>query len=202
MDVTIAVCTFGDEEWQRLAERRAVPSAEAQGVPVVKVHGDTLHGARNEALGRCDGWIIYLDADDELGSGYVEAMLAGEGDVRAPSVQRVRRGRARRGTYMPKVWGHRHQCVGDCLPEGNWVTVGAMTSTHLLQDAGGWQDEEIYEDWSLWLRCWRAGADIQACPAAVYRYWFSETTRNGALPPKVRDEWHYRIHDSIMGAAA
>lgn len=200
MDVTIAVCTFGDERWKDLAAERAVPSAKAQGVEVVTFHADVLHNARNEALNASDGWIIYLDADDQLEPGYVDAMLAGTGDVRAPSVQRVRRGRNKRGRYMPRVWGHRHECVGGCLPEGNWVTVGAMVSTHLLKDAGGWQDEPIYEDWSVWLRCWKAGGDVQPCPDAVYRYWFSDTTRNGSLPPKERDEWHWRIHDSIMEA--
>lgn len=203
MDVTIAVCTFGDEKWTELARRRAVPSAEGQGAEVVTFHADTLHEARNEALNASDGWIIYLDADDELEAGYVEAMLAGQGDVRAPSVRRVKAdGRAKRRTYMPRVWNHTHECRGDCLPLGNWVTVGAMARTDLLREVGGWGDEAIYEDFALWLRCWKAGADIQPCPDAVYRYWESPNNRNGSLLPRERDEWHYRIVESVMGAPA
>ena len=73
MDVTICVATFGDPTWQTLARTRAVPSAEAQGVPVVHVHGRTLHAARNAAVEQAQTeWVIHLDADDELTAGYVQ----------------------------------------------------------------------------------------------------------------------------------
>ena len=88
------------------------------------------------------------------------------------------------------------------MPLGNWVTLGALCRVDLLKEAGGWHDEPIYEDWSLWLRCWKAGGDIQPCPDAVYRYWESPNHRNGSLPPAERDEWHYRIVESVMGVAA
>lgn len=208
MDVEIAVCTFGGNEWRELADRRAVPSAEAQGVPVRRCHADTLAESRNYALELCETeFLIYLDADDELEPGYCEAMLAGQGDVRAPAVRRIvttssGRPRVKRSTYMPRVWGHRHQCVGDCLKEGNWITVGAMARVDLLREVGGWDGFPVYEDWALWLKCWKAGGDIQPCPDAVYRYWESPNSRNGSLPPRERDEWHYRIVESVMGAPA
>ena len=203
-NVKIAVCTYGSQEWRDLADQRAVPSAEAQGVPVMRCHAETLAESRNWALEICDAeFLIYVDADDQIEEGYVEAMLAGQGDVRAPSVRRVKAdGRAKRRTYMPRVWNHTHECRGDCLPLGNWVTLGALCRVDLLKEAGGWQDEPIYEDWSLWLRCWKAGGDIQPCPDAVYRYWESPNHRNGSLPPAERDEWHYRIVESVMGVAA
>lgn len=200
-DVTIAICTFGDEMWRELACERALPSAEAQGVPIIQVHGETLQGCRNEALDRCETpWLIYLDSDDELEEGYVEAMLAGRGDVRAPSVRRVTKGRAKKRTYMPRVYNHRHECRGRCLPLGNWVTVGAMSRVDLLKTAGGWGPEPVYEDWSLWLRCWRAGGDIRPCHDAVYRYWFAPTSRNHSLTMEERDSWHWKIYDQVMAA--
>jgi glycosyltransferase involved in cell wall biosynthesis len=200
VDVSIVICTFGDRTWQRLARERALPSAEAQGVPVGVFHAETLADARNEALADCDTpWIIFVDADDEIEPGYCEAMLAGHGDVRAPSVRRVKPdGRAKRRTYMPRVYNHSHVCRGDCLPLGNWCCCGSMARVDLLKEAGGWWDEDIYEDWSLWLRCWKVGGDIQPCFDAVYRYWESPNNRNGSLPPAERDEWHWKIHDSIM----
>lgn len=204
MDVTIAVCTFGDRSWEKLACERAVPSASSEigRANILMLHRDSLAEARNEALENCGtDWIIYLDADDEIEPGYAAAMLAGQGDVRAPSVRRVRPdGRPKRHVYMPRVYNHSHVCRGECLPGGNWVTCGAMARTELLREAGGWWDEPIYEDWSMWLRCWKAGGDIQPCPDAIYRYWISENNRNGSLPPAERDEWHWRIHDSILGA--
>lgn len=202
-DVTVAICTYGDQKWIDLACERALPSAQGQ-APVTLIHRDSLAEARNEALEACQTeFLIYLDADDELEPGYVEAMLAGQGDVRAPSVRRVKAdGRAKRRTYMPRVWNHTHECRGDCLPLGNWVTVGAMARTDLLREVGGWGDEAIYEDFALWLRCWKAGGDIQPCPDAIYRYWESPNNRNGSLPPRERDEWHYRIVESVMGAPA
>ena len=194
-NVKIAVCTYGSQEWRDLADQRAVPSAEAQGVPVMRCHAETLAESRNWALEICDAeFLIYLDADDQIEEGYVEAMLAGQGDVRAPSVRRVKAdGRAKRRTYMPRVWNHTHECRGACLELGNWVTVGAMARTELLREVGGWGDQPIFEDFALWLRCFRAGADIQPCPDAVYRYWESPNHRNGSLPPRERDEWHHRI---------
>lgn len=200
MEVTIAIATYGDEKWIDLAQNRAIPSAEEQRVPVLHRHGETLAGARNELLEACSSpWVIFLDADDELDRKYVKYMSTGTADVRAPSVRRFANGRARRGTYMPKVYRHRHNCVGDCLPEGNWITVGACARVDLLKEVGGWGDEPVYEDWALWLRCWKAGATFEAIPRAVYGYHWMPDSRNHALPN--RDEWHHKIHESIMEAA-
>lgn len=203
-DLTFCTATFESEDWAELANHRVRPSIEAEGFPWVHVHADSLASARNACLDRVETeWVATIDADDEIEAGYAAAMLAGQGDVRAPSVRRVKAdGRAKRRTYMPRVWNHTHECRGDCLPLGNWVTVGAMARTDLLREVGGWGDEAIYEDFALWLRCWKAGGDIQPCPDAVYRYWESPNHRNGSLPPAERDEWHHRIVESVMGVAA
>ena len=75
MDVTIVVGTYGHRQWIDLAHERAIPSAVRQDVPVVYRHEDTLADARNEAIRSArTEWVIVLDADDELGEGYVPAL--------------------------------------------------------------------------------------------------------------------------------
>lgn len=192
-DVTVLVCTFGDQEWQDLAQERAVPSAERLGCRVIHAHADTLHQARNLALDQARSeWVIYLDADDELDAGYLHAMAAGTGDVRAPSVTYVM-GQRVRPTHIPRVSGHDHACTADCLPDGNWIIVGAAARTELLRRVGGWHDFPVYEDWDLWLRCYLAGADIQPCPSAGYRAHVRRGSRNRAPSMDVKNEVHRQI---------
>ncbi|HEX5201132.1 MAG TPA: glycosyltransferase family 2 protein [Actinoplanes sp.] len=181
MDVTVAVATFGDEEWRDLAHRRAVPSAMAQDVKVVHAHSATLHEARNAALALVGTeWVVHLDADDELEEGYVEAMGKATADVRAPAVRYVRNARDRGRPRMPQVAGHRHGCEAACLTAGNWIVIGAAVRTDLVRDVGGWRDFDWSEDWDVWLRCHRAGATFEAVPAAIYRAYMRRDSRNRA----------------------
>lgn len=178
MDLTVCVATFGDPLWADLAEQRAIPSAKALDVPVVHVHGDTLHESRNAALDWVGTeWVAHLDADDELEAGYVEAMETGTADVRAPAVRYVRPDGTAAWPYMPRVPGHSHECGGPCLPYGNWLVVGAVARTELLKRVG-WDDWPMYEDWAMWLRCYQAGASFEAVPAAIYRAHVRPGSRN------------------------
>src|SRR5687767_11356621 len=132
MDVTVCVATYGDPEWVNLAETRAVPSAEAQAT-TIHLHGFTLHDARNACLKLVKTpWVIFLDADDELEPGYVDAMAAGTADLRAPAVSYQRRHHRARPAGMPKVAGHRHDCTADCLIDGNWLVIGTCARAELL----------------------------------------------------------------------
>lgn len=176
MDVTVAVCTFGDHSWRELAESRAVPSALEQ-APVVRVHGESLHSARNETLARVETeWVIYLDADDELEPGYVEAMAAGSAEVRAPMVRYVDAGRPR--LWQPRVAGHEHDCDAACLRAGNWIVIGAAVRTELLRSVGGWHDFAWSEDWCTWALCARAGASFELVRGAIYRAHVRSDSRN------------------------
>lgn len=173
--VSIAVATFGDDRWAETAHRVALPSARATGAPVVHVHAGTMHGARNECLARISTkWVIYLDADDELEPGYLDAMMRGVGDVRAPRVRYITQSGSEPEPAMPKVvWPAgrhaRHRlCSGACLKDGNWVVIGAMARAGLLRQVGGWRPFAL-EDWDMWLRCYLAGASIEPVLAAVYR---------------------------------
>ena len=80
MNVSICIATFGDERWRDLAMSRAYPSALEQDAPeIIVVHQPvgTLASARNAAAAQAHGdWLCFLDADDELASGYLDAMMA------------------------------------------------------------------------------------------------------------------------------
>lgn len=193
MDVTVAVATYGDQNWSELALSRAVPSAEALGVPVVHYHGDTLHGARNAALDMVDSeWVCHLDADDELEPGYFDAMGHGTADVRAPSVVYVVDGDPK-PPWMPRVSGHMHRCRPQCLTEGNWLVVGSVARTQLLRDVGGWRDFDWSEDWDLWLRCYLAGASIEAVRSAIYRAHARPDSRNRGADQATKLAAHHAI---------
>jgi GT2 family glycosyltransferase len=196
MEVTVAIGTFGDMSWRRLARERAIPSVEAEGVNWVHVHADSLHQARNASLEEVETeWVIHLDADDELEPGYVKAMGDATADVRAPSVRYVRRNRPRQ-PGMPKVAGHEHDCTSACFPQGNWVAIGAAVRAQLVRDVGGWEDFAVYEDWALWLRCWKAGATFEAVPEAVYRAHVRMDSRNRGR----EIEFKNRVHHEIVAA--
>lgn len=198
MEVTIIVATFGGQSWVDLAEQRAIPSAEQFRVPVIHSHGDSLHDARNWGLDLArTEWVVFLDSDDELDAGYLDAIDQGTADVRAPAVAYVRNGRARRPT-MPRVAGHSHDCTADCLADGNWLVVGSAARTRLLRDVGGWREWPCYEDWDLWARCWLAGATFEAVPDAVYRAHVRPDSRNrGQLTQAEKHAVHQQIARSI-----
>lgn len=193
MDVTVAVGTFGDSSWTKLAYDRAIPSASRLGIPVVHCHAATLHEARNGALANVTSrYVIHLDADDELESGYIEAMQGGTADVRAPAVRYIR-GAHEQAPAMPRVAGHHHDCTADCLTAGNWLVIGALVPAQLVRDVGGWRDFDWSEDWDLWLRCHLAGATFEAIPQAIYRAHVRPNSRNRSASRAARLAAHHAI---------
>lgn len=197
MGVTCVVATYGARHWLDLAVARATKSAEAQGVPVIYVHGLSLHGARNAGLAQVESeFVVFCDADDELAPGYCDTLLAGTADVRAPAVEYRAPGRVQ-PPYVPKVAGHRHACTADCLIDGNWIVIGAMVRTQLLRDIGGFEDFPWSEDWAAWARCWKAGATFEAIPAAHYIAHVREDGRNRGATRKAKDAAHWQIHRAV-----
>lgn len=200
MDVTVVIGTFGDDRWRRLAEGRALPSVP-DNVPVVLSHAQTLHEARNMGLSKVTSeFVCHLDADDELTPNYFQHMATADGDVRAPAVQYIRHG-IEQAPAIPQVWAHNHECNAECLPNGNWIVVGAVARTQLLRDIGGWTPEPIYEDWALWLRCHLAGAAFSRVPDAVYRAHVRADSRNRGAGRHFKNDWHHTIAATYMGAA-
>jgi glycosyltransferase involved in cell wall biosynthesis len=193
VDVTVVVATYGDDEWGQLAHERAVPSARALGVPHIHHHDRDLMTARNAALDWVDTeWVVYLDADDELEAGYFDAMASGTAVLRVPRVRYV----TPRRTPMPitpRVAGHRHDCTGECLPFGNFMVIGTLAPVRLIREVGGFRDFDLYEDWDLWVRCWKAGATIESVPSAIYRAHVRADSRNRAPDSKMKHAVHQAI---------
>ena len=195
MDVTVCVATYGHPWWSGLAQRRAVPSIYGQAATFRHYHGTSLHQARSRLLDMVETeYVCFLDADDELEPGYIEAMAAGTADIRAPSVRYVIPGNPdRAGAYIPRVAGHRHDCAGACLPEGNWIVIGAVAKTAVVKAAGGFHEHPWSEDWCLWVRCWQAGVTIERIPEAVYRAHVRADSRNRSGTAAERLEYHREI---------
>ena len=200
MDVSVCVGTFGDESWIETA-KRAVASVPND-VPVIHQHSKTLSEARNAALAEAQTeWVVFLDADDELEPGYFDAMFSGTADVRGPIARYMVEGRER-NIWQPRVWGHKHDCTADCLPDGNWLLVGAMVRTEIARAAGGWHEYPVYEDWDFWLRCWKAGATLELIPAAIYRAHVRNDSRNRGPSQAAKNMAHRAIYEANFGAEA
>ena len=197
MDVTVIVATYGDPSWQQLAERAAA-SAEAQAREVISVHGATLAAARNEGARMAGGdWLCFLDADDELEAGYLDAMAAGSADLRGPSVRYILEGREPQEPRVPRVAGHRHDCTAPCLEYGNFLVIGTVVRAELVHQVGGFEEFTWSEDWALWARCYRAGASIETIPEAVYRAHVRWDSRNRAPDRAAKDAAHDQIHRAV-----
>lgn len=172
-DVTVIIPIFGDvERWGVLAER-ALRSAQNQTVPahdVVISVAETLEDARNRpALAATTEWLCFLDADDELDPGYLEAMLAGTGDLRQPSTLGVVDGVEDPFSVV---------IPAKPLLDGNYIVIGAFVRRTMFVAAGGFNALPAYEDWDLWIRCWLEGAEITVCPEAIYRVHVQPESRN------------------------
>ena len=168
MDVTICIATFGDVAWSHRALTTAWPSAQHQARTLV-VHDDTLHGARNTAARLAESeWLIYLDADDRLGPGYVQAMAQADGDLRAPALVEDF------GELMPVDLTSRN------IEHTNPCCIGTAIRRQTVLDIG-WQDWPAWEDWALFLTAHRRGAVIEHVPDAVYIAGVSPGSRNRSV---------------------
>jgi GT2 family glycosyltransferase len=191
--ISICVATCGDDRWRHLAAKRAVPSARKQDVEVVVEHQPegSVASARNRAAERAAGrYLIFLDADDELGAGYAAEMAQAIGEAPAmyvPRVSYINGYRAQAPKYWPEV----------SLRDGNWLVIGTMMPREDFLSAGGfasWVD--LYEDWHLFARLWRDGMPIVKVPEATYVAHVSNASRNRNRNQAARLFWHQKIgHD-------
>lgn len=175
MSIAVIIATYGDERWRDLALSRAHPSTAAQDAyEVILHHVDapraTLAAARNSAASAATAdWLCFLDADDELAPGYLNAMRRAmlSVDSRALLIPRVQyvRGRNR---DRPKFPAWRPGADGESLQDGNWLVIGTLIQRQLFWEVGGFEEWPMYEDWALWARAWKAGAQLVQVPDAVY----------------------------------
>lgn len=188
-DVTVVVATFGAMQWVVKAGKAAT-SARRQSVPaqVVIYHGDTLHDARNQGANLATTeWLVFLDADDGLDPHYIEAMLAGDGDLRQPATL----GMYDDGHYddTPVVIPAKASIL-----DGNWMVIGTMVRREMFLDVGGFRDLPAWEDWDLWIRCIRAGATLGVVPEAIYRVGVNAHGRN-SIEPSTAQALYSRIRE-------
>ena len=170
--ISVIVATYGEEHWRDLANTRALSSVvyEREADEVIPLHqpDGTRASSLNHAASYAEsGWLLFLDADDELAPGYVGAMRRaleqntnGERVLFTPAVQQIRKGRPGRPFFYPEV----------DLSAGNWLVIGTMISRALFDEIGGFREHPHgLEDWNLWNRAVRAGATIVKVKDAVYR---------------------------------
>ena len=86
MSVSVLIATYGDSEWEDLAWSRAWPSANANHPSELLCFHDpdgTIASVRNEVGNQAKSdWLCFLDADDELAPGYLDAMRRAAGQAR------------------------------------------------------------------------------------------------------------------------
>lgn len=195
--ISVVIGTFGDPEWKRLAERAAA-SVEKQTVPakIILSHADTLHEARNYGAMEADSkYLVFLDADDELDPYYIEAMT-----------EAIAQRQHSRYLYQPSTLGvvnGKEDPEPVLIPErpldtGNYMVIGTAVSRHLFYEVGGFKDWPIYEDWCLWIRCWRAGARSVQVPDAIYRVHVNPASRN-QQDRKTQVRYFNEIKDTYFG---
>lgn len=193
MDVSVIVATYGADSWARTAER-AVASAHAlqpaaREVIVVHEPDGALHTARNAGAAQASGeWLCFLDGDDELDPGYLDAMARAhaahpDAGLLGPAVAYVRHGVRQEPMCWPEV----------DLRDGNYLVIGTLVRRFMFDAVGGFKHWPMYEDWCLWQRCWLAGAEPVVVPDAVYVAHVRQLSRNRAPGREEREAAHRAI---------
>ena len=188
----IAVCigTYGNEAiWGPLAQR-AINSVRRQTVRpawCVHTHTTTLQEARNSAarptwpssgLPSCfreAEWLCFLDADDELDPHYIEAMAVAVDELEGDWLVQP----ATLGVY-PDGREDPHPAVipRKNLLDGNFMVISTLIRASQFERLGGFDDWPYCEDWDLWIRAWRDGAQFIAAPDAILRVHVNPNSRN------------------------
>lgn len=204
MNVTICIGSYGEEHWKRLARSRALPSAEAQYAEVLIGHqpDGNVASCRNDLAERATGdWLLFLDADDELGPGYVEAMRK----------MYATRGSSRRLLLTPKVVKFVHGRPGQPffhkgraidLIYFNWMVIGTLIQRDLFMEIGGFQNyPHGLEDWAVWTTAYREGADVLKVPQARYHWHYNTRSKHAKLMRTPEHAyWHRKVGSMIWPA--
>jgi glycosyltransferase involved in cell wall biosynthesis len=207
MRTSVLVCTYGAERWQRVAERAAASARAEQPFEVITLHEPDLplEDVRNRAAHAARGdWLCFLDGDDELEPGYLEAMAVASMTVwPALLIPAARYVDARRRRQSPPRIPNRESGPFTHI---NHAVIGSLVPRALFLEVGGFRHGYgPYEDWELWLRCLRAGAELVYVPNAVYRVHVTRGSRLTAPPRAELVALHTRImreHELATGAMA
>jgi len=172
VDVQVIVTTWGHPSWAGQASRIAIPSVLGE-ARVYHHHEDlaaSAGAARNAAVEIADPqeWICFLDADDRIEPGYMEAMethMEGWHDLLVPALRLP-------GKTKPQFYPDRN--IIDGL---NPCPIGTLIHRRLFELAGQFWGEDAWEDWSLFRRAVLVGGKIRFAEGAVYDA--SNTTKSG-----------------------
>ncbi len=193
--ITVVIATYGEKAWAELAMSRAYPSAVVQAEEILVGHDEDgdIASCRNETASHATGdWLVFLDADDELAPGYIDAMERAiqPNCLLAPIVQKVVRGRKRKPSYYRQV---------DLL-KGNWLVIGTALERSLFEKIGGFVEyEHGFEDWALWFKCTKMGAEVVKVPDAIYRAYANPGSKHHQLWQNraLQAEMHYRVKEEL-----
>lgn len=195
MTFSILIGTHGEARWAELAWDRAYSSADTQGAMEVIIRHEpkaSLAVVRNRMAKDSIGeMLVFLDADDELAPGYIDAMrtqvAARPGQVWTESGPRPVRSSELRPHHLlvPAVqYVNGDRETEPAVPQqGRWpqlneCVIGTAVPRSLFFNVGGFRELPSLEDYDLWLRCWDAGAKLTYVTDAVYRAFVSEEGRN------------------------
>jgi len=189
-DLTILICSHGDERWRDLAFSRAYPSATGQAnTYVFHLPDATLAEVRNFAAEQVETeWLCFLDADDELDFGYVDAMsryVDGGEALLAPAVKYIDPRRKTAPACLPNEPGDM-RAINRCV-------IGTLIRRHTFFEAGGFQEWPCYEDWDLFLTVHLRGVPIVYVPDAVYKAHVSRVSRNAPGHRRVAAHTYHQI---------
>lgn len=171
MDVTVIVTTWGSDLWANAG----VANALRHGARFHHIDSSTVSAgeARNHAVEIIDpkGWICFLDADDRLDTGYLDAMAAAvrhDRQLLTPALAL--------GDRPAECYGSR-----DIINGLNPCPIGTLIHRDLFDEVGGFWDEPAWEDWSLFRRAVLQGAEIKFVHDAIYRAADNPTGRNSTV---------------------
>lgn len=195
-DISVIIPTYGDDiRWKERASHAWYSAVHQSLRPqVIRQHGETLAATRNAGAERAlTSFIIFLDADDTLDLGYVEAMH-----------------NALEGSWGKSLWRPSTLGVVDGvednepvmitrrpLADANFMVIGTMMFREEFLDLGGFDETlPVLEDWELWLRFGRHGAEVMDVPEAIYRVNVRTDGRNSDV------DLHHRTYKQIRNRHA
>jgi glycosyltransferase involved in cell wall biosynthesis len=204
LSTSIIIATYGEREWEDLAKARALPSAESQGAyEVIQGHRSRLSiaRARNSLAKKATGdLLLFLDADDQLSPGYVQAM------------ERIaRRQQNGHALLTPTVsyWFPNQVkprpprfLPGVSLEQGNYLVLGTVLRRDLFFEVGGFSDyPHGYEDWSLWAKCHKAGAEVIRVQGAVYIAYINPESKHRVMwrDHDYQTRMHAQVREELFG---
>lgn len=170
MDIDIIVTTWGSDEWRergRVVAKLNVAWHYHETEPV------SAGAARNRAVVDVDpqGWICFLDADDDLSDGYLEAM-----EARCEHDRQLLTPALALGDRPAECYGSR-----DIIHGLNPCPIGTLIHRSMFDEAGGFWNEPAWEDWSLFRRAVLLGAEIVFVHDAIYHAADNPNGRNSTI---------------------